>query len=401
MVVLGPDDLLAVTGMELLSNSSANSYRRFLTPIITAAREVDKTFSGATRIRTSISLRGGSSMTRFGLPANDIDVSMRLQVSTSKRLKSEDLTKVFMATVFSRYLIRVIKRIRINKEFSRGYLHTDAGRFYWNTDNIGDPWRESAGLPLLDDLNLSSLKISVANIVVILPAFFHMRYIDLPVRITALESRDSVGTMQPTMAFSFGHVYFDKASARFSRRSERIVQENLVHSGSGQDYLSLVQDECDSFARRGAYVTALRRCALLAAYTRNKKLICELRQLFSQPAVCARHLGKRLANVGKLLNFGIVGVSEALTARELICCDISAWSCALDSAGELGEANELRSLVESISALDWRNGFSWPVLLTITGEMKVGVEHRLRSTLHRSECRILFRVGELLGRRPQ
>ena len=105
LVALSDHQLFGQRGMEHISDSTAAYYRAIMAPLISAARDVERTFSGTTKVRSFLSLRGGSAMTSLGLPASDIDISLRLQISTTKALKSEELSRIFLTRIFSRYLL--------------------------------------------------------------------------------------------------------------------------------------------------------------------------------------------------------------------------------------------------------------------------------------------------------
>ena len=306
-----------------------------------------------------------------------------------------------MTKIFSRYLGRITNRLAPNTIYPRGYLNISGRRFYWDKEDIGGghPHRyRTQGFPLLDDLNLSTINASVANIVIILSTLHHMRYMDIPVRVCTLESKDAVVTMQNMMGYTFGHVYFDKTSAYIAQRSDRIVREQTASDATPNDYLTLLKNERDYFAGLGEHVTALRRCALVAAFTSDDSTLHELQVIFSNPAIRGRHLGKRIENVGRLLHSGLVPISEVIATRDEICLNILHHADTLKVIGIHNESRDLYRLVEKVQTLNWSYKLNWSNLLAITRRALTEKEERIRNSLRNTDSDELRHVSEILSR---
>ena len=398
---VGTQDILVQSGMEKVVDSTVNQYRPLMTPLISAAREIERSFTGTTKIRSYVSLRGGSSMTRLGLLAGDIDVSLRLHISTKRMLKSEDQSHSFLIKTLNKYLGRLIKKISTNNAYPRGYLNVSDRRYYWDQKNIGnvdsDRYRAQGYSPLAD-LNLSTINAYVATVIVILSTSHYMRYMDIPVHICTLESRDAVVTMQNIMGYAFGHVFFDKSSAYIAVRSDRIVREQLIDTATPNDYLTLLKKERDHFAGIGEHVTALRRCALVAAYTGNDATLSELQALFSNPEINGLHLVNRMKNIGRLLHNGLVPLSEVIGARDNICLDILRHADNLKLSGIHNRSHGLYRLVEKIQSLSLNTDSDWTRLFSITQKALAEKEELIRNTLRNTDSGDLQRVSDILTR---
>lgn len=386
----GLPHIFADQRMLYVIDEGVESYRALIDPLISAVRHAERTIMGPNQVSSSVSLRGGSAMTRLECPASDIDISCRLYVKTTKRDTSRHNIRRISAKILAQYVGQVIRQLECINFCSKGYIYTFSGATHrWqNKVNEKSPAVANETLLKLPDYQTLTRAMYGGNstvIHVILPPSYQLRVLDIGIKIYVFGTKDRVIVVQNVTAPSFGHVFFDPLSNRISHRIENISDDVLLNIGTNKTYDELGREEIHQFGEHANFITMLRKIAILKAFNEDAVAVETIHSFLSHPSVRGRRLARRLLNAGRLCRSGFIAEKEIKEAADLTCKEIDYEADILYEMGKHAECERLRKFNNQFREYSTRGDVNLQALLSIAIEVRNEVNEMARAFLRNDE----------------
>ena len=178
--------------MGSLVSDSIMQYHSILSAVISAARVAERKCRRPFHIRTAVSLRGASVLSKLQNPATDIDVYCRLQLSTGQRTHSSEKLVKYISKSLAGFTIAFVNHLGKFEFVRLRRIKAFSWEKNWTLPAAleGIPSRISPNefLPNRQELEQAFLRTSGVAITSVLPSSSQLRVLDVGISVANIET---------------------------------------------------------------------------------------------------------------------------------------------------------------------------------------------------------------------
>ena len=297
---LGTSNLYTWVGFRLLLDEGVEEYRPLMEYLANAASIAENQTRTTGQIRVFISLRGGTAMSRLGLPSSDIDIGLRISIHTEKKIQSEQQKHRIIAQSVSSFMQAFLteldrsSRTRVVMLEVR-QLNNAQFKPIAALRKIGDSRDHGASLfnnhQLIDNMSRTWPGVAIS---LIATEKNKLRFLDVQCYISSFHSASQTSPCF-RMSNPLGHVFFSRSHATMAKHYEHAAMCQLAKNRDWTSFfLSHLYHDFAGSPDLGSVRTRIRRIALYHALAGHHHHVEQLRLFLSSPAIAAPSLSKQI-----------------------------------------------------------------------------------------------------------